>query len=188
MAEVGVRDGRDFLSAAVDPAIRWNLDGSCELMPANILGNHAFTAFEDSGEPEGYAIREGLAEKIVAHHINASRPGKPRRRDMHRQTTAPVDVEDDAWEMQQAWIGGMPAGSGCRADKRKPEPPRLEAVPVSSRGFAAGTYGYAWGLEDEQGGSPPSPPFATSRLQRTNARPSPCRSPSPSVPRSGCSR
>lgn len=152
MAEVGVRDGRDFLSAAVDPAIRWNLDGSCELMPANILGNHAFTAFEDSGEPEGYAIREGLAEKIVAHHINVSRPGKPRRRDMHRQTTAPVDVEDDAWEMQQAWIGGMPAGSGCRADKRKPEPPRLEAVPVSSRGFAAGTYGYAWGLEDEQGG------------------------------------
>lgn len=147
VGRVGVDTPADMLRASLDPALQWDLDGAVSLALKNIAPNFCWTEFGDDGEPDSYNLRAGMPEDIVAHHINISRPGKPQRRHLHRQSTAPVEVENGTFEMQQPWVGGVFATDG--EDSRKPEAPRVEKASADTRGFPAGTYGYAWGLEGD---------------------------------------
>ncbi len=148
MAVVSLKNYADFLRSSLSLSLSWDLDGNISLLANNIWPNPYALDFDERGEADGWALRERLPEKIVAHHFNVTRPGVPKKTSLTRQTTSPVPVEEGGWKLD----GPVVAGVRSRGkDPRKPAPPTVELAPTGVRGYEAGTYGVAYFFESIDG-------------------------------------
>jgi hypothetical protein len=140
-----------FLLGSSDLALHRRADGAIETLPDNLLANASMSELDGSGTPLGFDLEWAL-ERVVSYHVNASRPGTaakpPRLKEVVRQTTAAVPLEEGSWTMEEPHVAGMKARhtSGII-----PPAPTLEAVGNGSRGFRGGTYGWAWGVSTRFG-------------------------------------
>ncbi len=152
MASLGIRNQTDFLRGSSDLTVHRFFDGNIGLRPNNFVPNASLTEEGDDGFPLAWDLEWAL-EKIVAWHVNVSRPGAARKRSVTRQTTSAVPPEEGAWTMEEPWLAGV---KGAPTSDYVPPAPTLEAVPNGNRGFEGGPYGWAWGLSGRFGSTPPT--------------------------------
>lgn len=142
MALNAIDSVRELLNSSLSNTMFWDEDNNLSLLPSNLFPNSYLTEFSEDGSPEAYDL-SGLPKALTGYHVNVSRPGRPRRDSMTRQTTARLPLEDAAWTSEGPIIRGYRSKG---TDERKPLPPEITTVPSGQRGFAPGTYGYCWGV------------------------------------------
>ena len=148
MPVVSIKGHEDYLRSSITTTLSWDLDGNLFLTPDNFWPSQFLLDFGEDGEPAGWNLRAGLPEKIVGYHVNASRPGSPKKDSVTRQTTAYTRSEEPAWKADGPIVQGI---RSVGKDKRKPPAPVVELAPVEQRGYEAGRYGWAYFYESTDG-------------------------------------
>lgn len=116
-------------------------NGRIVLEPDNFWPNQYLQNADENGEPAEHDL-SGIADPIIGYHVNVSKPGDPRRQSMARQTTTFVPTNEGSWSADGPWVAG---GRVAPTDDRVPATPEIDDAPNGSRGWDAGTYGYAIG-------------------------------------------
>lgn len=153
MALKAIRAIQDLLNSSLTPTMSWDLDGNTFLAPGNLFPNQYLLDVEDDGEPVGWDLGSGMPSRIKGWHFGVSRPGKPRKDAVTRQTTSFVPIEEASWKQDGPIISG---GRFRATDSRKPLPPLVEKVASSTKGYEAGRYGWAWGISSNEGPTTPT--------------------------------
>ncbi len=147
---IAMKSPVDWLKASLGSTMDILPDGGLELARDNKFPNQNMQVIDESGEPTGFDLRWNV-DKIIGSHVYLTRVGG--KFPFFRQTTSYIPLQSEAWEANQ------PVQTGIRnigTVAVKPPTPVGYIEADTTRGFAGGTYGYAYGFHGAFGRTTPT--------------------------------